>query len=74
MSTKKGSAIPSAQESEAIQQHQSSSQIPFRREIGLFESFTLLASCLGTLEFGFTYTTIFFYVVMTAAFAEMIQL
>lgn len=45
-----------------------------RNEIKVFEGFILWAACLGTLEFGFTYTTILCYLVMTVAFAEMINL
>jgi hypothetical protein len=49
-------------------------EAPFQEEIGLFESFTLLCAALGTIEFGFTYTTVFVYVIMTVAFSEMVRL
>jgi len=49
-------------------------EAPFKEQIGLFESFTLICAALGTIEFGFTYTTIFIYLLMTVAFSEMVEL
>ena len=43
-------------------------------EVGIFESYTLLVSCIGMLEVGFLYSTMFCVVLMTVAFAEMMQL
>ena len=48
--------------------------IAYKSEIGLFESLTLLAAVLGSLEFGTTYTTIFVYLLMAVSFHEMTQL
>lgn len=46
---------------------------PFKKEIGLFESCIMAFGCLGTLELGFTFTTLFIYAIITWAFAEIIQ-
>ena len=43
-------------------------------EVGIFESYTLLVSMLGLLEVGFIPASVFVYVLMTVAFAEMIKL
>ena len=43
-------------------------------DVGIFESYTLLLSALGTLEFGFTYTTIFCQIICTVGFAELVKL
>ena len=43
-------------------------------DVGIFESYTMLLSAIGALEFGFTYTTIFCEIIMTVAFAEMVKL
>ena len=40
----------------------------------MFESYTLLIAAIGALEFGFTYTTIFCQIIITAAFSEMVKL
>ena len=43
-------------------------------DVGMFESYTLLLSAIGSLEFGFTYATIFCQIIMTVAFSEMVKL
>ena len=43
-------------------------------EVGIFESYTLLLSMLGLLEVGFIPATVFVYILMTVAFAEMMKL
>ena len=43
-------------------------------EVGIFESCILFVSLLGMLEVGFAYTTMFLLILMTVAFAEMMQL
>ena len=43
-------------------------------DVGIFESYTMLISAIGALEFGFMYTTIFCQIIMTVAFAEMVKL
>ena len=40
----------------------------------MFESYTLLLSAIGALEFGFTYATIFCLIIMAVAFSEMVKL
>ena len=42
--------------------------------VGIFESFTLLLSAIGALEFGFTFTTLLCEIIMTVAFAQMVSL
>lgn len=42
--------------------------------MGIFESYTLLLSALGALEFGFLYTTIFVQILITVSFAELVKL
>ena len=41
---------------------------------GIFESFTLLLSAIGALEFGFTFTTVLCEIMMTVAFSQMVSL
>ena len=48
--------------------------VEYKREIGLFESLTLVFAVIGSLEFGATYTTLFTYMLMTVAFGEMTRL
>ena len=43
-------------------------------DVSMFESYTLLLSAIGALEFGFTYATIFCLIIMTVAFSEMVKL
>lgn len=43
-------------------------------EVGIFESYTLLLSMLGLLEVGFIHATVFVYILMAVAFAEMMKL
>ena len=43
-------------------------------DVNMFESYTLLLSAIGALEFGFTYATIFCHIIMGVAFSEMIKL
>jgi len=68
MTSNKVSQKPEDQKPEQIE------ETPFKEQIGVFESFTLLCACLGTIEFGFSYTTIFLYLLMTVAFSEMVEL
>jgi len=43
-------------------------------EYGVFESFTLYLAVIMSAEFGFVYTTLLGYLLMTVAFSEMMQL
>lgn len=43
-------------------------------DVSIFESYTMLLSAIGALEFGFMYSTIFCLIIMTVAFSEMVKL
>jgi len=43
-------------------------------DVNMFESYTLLLSAIGALEFGFAYATIFVQIIMAVAFSEMVKL
>ena len=43
-------------------------------DVGVFESYTLLLSAIGSLEFGFLYTTIFVEILIIVSFAELLKL